>query len=69
VNSGYFTIRKGDGVEARCLMRVLAEPEADRVLRVELAAEDGFGLNYTQGFPLATKIEACSGSFFKRLDH
>ena len=32
MNSGYFTIRKGDGVEARRLMRVLVEPEADRVL-------------------------------------
>ena len=31
VNSGYFTIRKGDGVEARRLMRVFVEPEADRV--------------------------------------
>src|SRR5260221_8707741 len=32
VNSGYFTIRKGDGVEARRLMRVFIEPEEDRVL-------------------------------------
>src|SRR3984957_20442549 len=32
VNSGYFTIRKGDGVEARRLMRVFVEPEADGVL-------------------------------------
>src|ERR1700704_6406872 len=32
VNSGDFTIRKGGGVEARRLMRVLVEPEADRVL-------------------------------------
>src|SRR5439155_21870075 len=32
VNSGHFTIRKGGGVEARRLMRVLVEPEADRVL-------------------------------------
>src|SRR5437879_1123304 len=32
VNRGYFTIRKGGGVEARRLMRVLVEPEADRVL-------------------------------------
>jgi hypothetical protein len=32
VNSGYFTIRKGGGVEARRLKRVLVEPEADRVL-------------------------------------
>src|SRR6202035_5123077 len=32
VNSGYFTIRKGDGVEVRRLMRVFVEPEADRVL-------------------------------------
>src|SRR5262249_46066859 len=32
VNAGYFTIRKGGGVEARRLMRVFVEPEADRVL-------------------------------------
>src|SRR5438034_2086938 len=32
VNSGHFTIRKGGGVEARRLMRVLVEPEANRVL-------------------------------------
>src|SRR5205814_3967056 len=32
MNSGYFTIRKGVGVEARRLMRVFVEPEADRVL-------------------------------------
>ena len=32
VNSGHFTIRKSGGVEARRLMRVLVEPEADRVL-------------------------------------
>src|SRR3982074_2433443 len=31
VNSGYFTVRKGGGVEARRLMRVLVETEADRV--------------------------------------
>jgi hypothetical protein len=32
VNSGHFTIRKARGVEARRLMRILVEPEADRVL-------------------------------------
>src|SRR4051812_5402445 len=32
VKSGYFAIREGEGVEARRLMRVLVEPEADRVL-------------------------------------
>jgi hypothetical protein len=32
VNSGHFTVRKGGGVEAGRLMRVLVEPEADRVL-------------------------------------
>src|SRR5436190_6832371 len=32
VNRGHFTIRKGGGVEARGLMRVFVEPEADRVL-------------------------------------
>src|SRR4029453_18515497 len=32
VNGGHFTIRKGGGVEARRLMSVLVEPEADRVL-------------------------------------
>src|SRR5262249_11182800 len=31
VNSGYFTIRKGGGVKARRVLRVLVEPEADRV--------------------------------------
>ena len=31
LNSGHFTIRKGGG-EARRLMRVLVEPEADRAL-------------------------------------
>ena len=45
VNSGYFTIRKGDGVEARRLMRVPVEPEADRVLwlhvRVLLVLDQG----------------------------
>src|ERR1035438_5288324 len=45
VNSGYFTIRKGDGVEARRRMRVLVEPEADRVLwlhvRVLLVLDQG----------------------------
>src|SRR5258708_39156944 len=47
VNSGYFTIRKGDGVEARRLMRVFVEPEADRVLwlhvRVLLVLDQGAG--------------------------
>src|SRR5947207_6377200 len=47
VNSGYFTIRKGDGVEARRVMRVLVEPEADRVLwlhvRVLLVLDQGEG--------------------------
>src|SRR5207247_44165 len=32
VDSGHFAIRKRGGVEARRLMRVLVEPEADRVL-------------------------------------
>lgn len=32
VNGGYFTVRKGGGVEARRLMRVFVEPETDRVL-------------------------------------
>src|SRR6266568_5023106 len=32
VNSGYFAIRKGGGVEARRLMRVFVKPETDRVL-------------------------------------
>ena len=32
MNSGYFTIRKGDGIKARRLMRVLVEPETDDVL-------------------------------------
>src|SRR4029077_16228513 len=32
VNRGYFTIRKGGGVEARRFMRVFVEPEADRIL-------------------------------------
>jgi hypothetical protein len=32
LNSGDFTVRKGGSVEARRLMRVLVEPEADRVL-------------------------------------
>src|SRR5437660_109926 len=32
VNSGYFTIRKGDRIETRRLMRVFVEPEADGVL-------------------------------------
>src|SRR6185503_10996913 len=32
VNRGHFAIRKGGGVEARRLMGVLVEPEADRVL-------------------------------------
>src|SRR4029450_5203570 len=32
VNSGHCTIRKGGGVEARRPMRVLVEPEADRVI-------------------------------------
>src|SRR4030095_12869685 len=45
VNSGHFTIRKGGGVEARRLMRVLVEPEADRVLwlhvRVLLVRDQG----------------------------
>jgi len=45
MNSGYFTIRKGGGVEARRLMRVLVEPEADRILwrqvRVLLMLEEG----------------------------
>src|SRR3984893_12863065 len=45
VNSGHCTIRKGRGIEARRLMRVLIEPEADRVLwlhvRVLLCARSG----------------------------
>jgi hypothetical protein len=32
MNSGYFTIREGRGVEARRLLRVLVEPQADGVL-------------------------------------
>src|SRR5882762_9820888 len=32
-NGGYFGIRKGGGVEARGFMRVVVEPETDRVLR------------------------------------
>src|SRR5687768_2230114 len=32
VNSGHFTIRKSSGVEARRVLRVLVEPETDRVL-------------------------------------
>ena len=32
VNSGYLAVRKGCGVEARRLMCVFVEPEADRVL-------------------------------------
>src|SRR5256885_6061134 len=47
VNSGHFTIRKGDGVEARRLMRVFVEPEADRVfwfhIRVLLMLDQGEG--------------------------
>src|SRR4029077_9335036 len=35
-NSGHFTVRKGAGVEARRLIRVLVEPEADRVLWLHL---------------------------------
>ena len=45
VNRGYFAIRKGGGVEARRLMRVFVEPEADRVLwlhvRVLLVLDQG----------------------------
>src|SRR5713101_1026392 len=45
VNGGNFTIRKGDGIEARRLMRVFVEPEADRVLwlhvRVLLVLDQG----------------------------
>src|SRR5436309_4101588 len=45
VNSGYFTIGKDDGVETRRLMRVLVEPEADRILwlhvRVLLVLDQG----------------------------
>src|SRR6202035_4977612 len=36
VNRGYFTIRKGGCVEARRLMRIFVEPEADRVLWVHV---------------------------------
>src|SRR5207248_2344729 len=36
VNSGYFTIRKGGGVKARSLVRVLVKPEADRILRLHV---------------------------------
>jgi hypothetical protein len=47
VNCGYFTILKGDGVEARRLMRVFVEPEADRTLwlnvRVLLVLDQGEG--------------------------
>src|SRR3979411_2378461 len=47
VNRGYFTIRKGGGVEARRLMRVFVEPEADRVLwlhvRMLLVLDQGEG--------------------------
>src|SRR5205823_7495292 len=32
VNSGYFTIRKGDRIETRRLLRVFVEPQADCVL-------------------------------------
>src|SRR5207237_6865805 len=45
VNSGHCTIRKGGGVEAGGLLRVLVEPEADRVLwlhvRVLLVLDQG----------------------------
>src|SRR5215471_3638384 len=36
MSSGYFTIRKGCGVEARRFMCVLVEPETDRVLRLHV---------------------------------
>ncbi len=32
MNVGYLTLRKGGGIEARRLMSVFVEPEADRVL-------------------------------------
>src|SRR6202163_4050683 len=45
VNSGYFTVRKGGGVETRRLVRVLVETKADRVLwlhvRVLLVLDQG----------------------------
>ena len=36
VNRDYFTIGKGGSVEARSLLRVFVEPEADRVLRLHV---------------------------------
>ena len=37
VDSGHFTIRKGGGVEARGILRVIVEPETDRVLGFHVA--------------------------------
>src|ERR1700686_665608 len=52
VNSGYFTVRKGDGVKARRLMRVFVKPEADRVLwlhvRVLLVLNQGKARSLTE---------------------
>ena len=36
VNSGYFTVRKSGGVEARRFMRVFVEPETNRVFRLHV---------------------------------
>jgi len=53
VNGGYRTIRKGGGVEVRRLMRVLVEPEADRILwlhvRVLLVLDQGQGRGFCAG--------------------
>ena len=38
MNSGYFTVGKGGSVKARRLMRVFVEPQADRVLRLQVRA-------------------------------
>ena len=48
VNSGHLTVREGGGVEARRLVRVLVEPEADRVLWLHLscAPHAGQGESY-----------------------
>ena len=50
-NGGHDTIRKGGGVEARRLMRVLVEPEADRVLGLHLSVSPLGRLYASLGHP------------------
>jgi hypothetical protein len=61
VNSDYLTIRKGGGIEARRILRVLVEPEANRVFRLHVRVLLVLDQGRRRG--LATNAAALSESY------